>query len=234
MAMASGLTAFCQEPPARDDTSDYARAYELLFPERYMGDRARKAVSLLTEGRELDSLEPRELTLLCRAYNNLGEDDKQLETARLLWAREPGSRDATSWMISSLHNAYMFKDNNKPLMEFVERALRDGKGSRRELLVFKAAATICQKKGLSEEEKKNLASELLIEAYQHKPEPKPGWSLLDGSAVRDTILGDSPDFIDFERPFCSFFSTAERNSLKLRMQRARENPKGKKSQLTNR
>jgi hypothetical protein len=217
VAAASGLTGFCQEPPAQDDTSDYARAYELLFPERYMHDRAGKAVGLLTEGRELNTLEPRELSLLCRAFNELCEFDKQLETARLLWTCEPGSRDATEWMINSLDNKYMFADDNKPLLEFVDQALKDGKGSSRELLVFKAAAIINQKKGLTDAEKRNLASDTLIRAYEFKPYPVRG--LRDGD-LRNIEVGDSPDFVDLDQPFCSFFSAAERESLKLRMREA--------------
>ncbi|QDT46927.1 hypothetical protein Pan258_09520 [Symmachiella dynata] len=229
VAIAFVLPAFCQEKPAEDDKSAYAQAHELMNPELYMEQRARKAVVLLTEGREIKSLESRELALLCHAYNELFEHNEQLKTARLLWTREPEIREATSWMINSLHNSYMFADDNKPLMDFVDQALHDGKGNRRELLTFKAMATINQKKGLSDAEKRVLASDLLIEAYRYDPQFRHG-SPLGESELKDAIRDDSPDFIDRDLPFCSFFSTAERNSLKIRMREAKAERKAKQSQ----
>jgi hypothetical protein len=200
------------------DTSPYARAYALLFPEEDMADRARKAISLLTQDRELEALSPRELALICRAYNELLQGDKQLQTARLLWTRAPGSPDATRWMINSLQHIYVFADDNRPLLEFVDKALQDRQGNPRELLVFKAEAIIRQKRGLTDAQKRNLASDLLVRAYRFEPLPNRDWP----ANVRTE---DSPNFIDFDQPFCSFFSAAERDSLKLRMQNAKDSRK---------
>ena len=223
LAMLLSSTAVAQGPPKADDTSAYSEAYTLLFDTRA---RALKAVSvLLPEGKAPKDLSNRQLSLLCRAYNELGKSKTQLSTAELMWQREPGSVAATRWMVNSLLNVYAYSDNAKPLFDFVEKALTEKHGSRRELLVLKATAIIAQKKGLKDGEKRAVVSDLLVDAYKSGP-PLSDLDQDDLFATQDT-----PDFIDFDPPFPSFFSGPERETLKARMTKARAEETAKQDQI---
>jgi hypothetical protein len=203
--------ALAQAKPVDGDSSAYTQAYELLFDSQA---RAIKAVGLLLpEGRVVTDLNAKELSLLCRAYNELGDYKKQLTTAQELWSREPGSNSATSWMINSLHNTYAFSDDTKPLMEFVDDALLKNQGNKHSLLVLKATAILATRKGMTDAEKRVTVSDLLVEAYKSGPALSP-------YNEQELATPDSPEFIDMD--FGTFFSTPEREALKLRMIQARK------------
>lgn len=202
-----------QGKPQQGDSAAYVQAYELLFDSRA---RALKAVALLSpEGKRLDTLNERELSLLCRAYNELGDSDKQLATAKRLWALKPGSAVSTRWMVNSLWNVHAFTDDLEPLFEFVDNALKKELGNRRELLILKAQAILADKNGMREAERRVAVADLLVEAYASGPR----LPMTDDSD--SFALPDSPDFIDYEGSFTSFFSTTEREALKVRMRNAR-------------
>jgi len=206
----------------KEGTSDsrYKRAHRLLFPEEDPQERARQAVHILTEGRTRADLNEKELSLLCRAYNELTQKDNQLEASTRLWKMAPQSDDAMRWMINSLHNKYMFSDDNRPLFAFVDRSLKMNQGNKRKLLVFKAHAVIRQRKGMTQEQKRDTASQLLVESFAN---PAPTQKDFNPQSLVD------PKFIDSRQPFCSFFSTKERNGLKQRMAEARRHARQKRT-----
>jgi hypothetical protein len=235
LAAISGSAAYCDEPPTSADSDEYSEAYDLLYPERTMQKRAEQAVKLLLPaGKKPEALSDKELALLCRAYNQLHKHEEQLAIARVLWKRSPGTRAATENMISGLHNVYMFANDNQPLFDFVDQALKEELGNRRELLVFKAEAVISQRRGLEVAAKKVLASDLLVEAYCFRPYTMRGFKDGDGTELIDIEMRDSPDFIDYESPFGSFFSTEERESIKVRMVQAKENAEASQKKPTKR
>lgn len=212
IAVAGSSFTFAQTKPIDGDSRAYTQAYELLFDSQA---RALRAVELLLpKGRVIANLNDRELSLLCRAYNELGNFEKQLATARELWNRDPGGASATRWMINSLHNTYALSSDSKPLMEFVEDALSKKQGNRHSLLVLKAKAILAVQKGMTDAEKRVAISDLLVEAYKSGP----ALSVYDEEGFHAT---DSTDFIDFEINFGNFFSMQERQALKLRMTQAR-------------
>ena len=235
LAAITGGAAYCDEPPTSADSDEFSEAYDLLYPERTMQKRAEQAVKLLLPpGKKPEALSDKELALLCRAYNQLHKPDEQLAIARALWKRSPGTRAATENMISGLHNVYMFANDNQPLLDFVDLALKEELGNRRELLVFKAEAVISQRKGREVAARKVLASELLVEAYCFNPYPMRGFTNGDGTELIDMEMIDSADFIDYTPPFNSFFSSSERESIKLRMVQAKQTAEASQKKPTKR
>ncbi|MFO1062798.1 MAG: hypothetical protein U0892_02845 [Pirellulales bacterium] len=202
-----------QGKPQEGDTPAYAQAYELLFDAR---SRALKAIALLLpEGKAIETLNERELSLLARAYNELGNSTRQLVTARRLWAINPGSASATRWMVNSLLKSYAYKKDSKPLFDFVNNAIEKGTGNKRERLILKATAMLAPEFSMKDSERRVAVADLLVEAYASGP----GLPIFEED---DSIeVTDSPNFIDREHPFASFFSTAERDALKVRMVNAR-------------
>lgn len=181
----------------------------MLYFERDRFRRADEAARVLTEGRELTDLDQRELSLLCRAYSESFGKNDQLKTAELLWKKAPESEDALRWMINSLNREYMFSDDNRPLLDFIDHSLEMNRGNKRKLLVLKARAIINQRQGLSDAQKRESAKQLLVESFKHPP---PG-------AVKSGFLDslDTPRFLDHHQPFCSFFSPEERAELKAQL-----------------
>ena len=140
----SGGTVGSTEPtPSNlqdEDSTVYKQAYELLFDYRARAMKARDL--LLPQGRSLKDLSDKELSLFARAYNELSESKEQLAVARELWTRTPGGAEATRWMTNSLLNVYSYAEDPQPLFDFVDSALSDGVGNRRDLLILKANATL--------------------------------------------------------------------------------------------
>jgi hypothetical protein len=203
-----------QGEPTKDESTAYNEAFTLLFDS---DGRARKAISiLLAGGKDASELTNRELSILCRAYNELHDSKSQLAAAKILWDRDSKYPDATIWMTNSLLSVYGYADDSKPLIEFVDNAISEGLGNRRELLLLKATAIIGKKTGLTEGQRRALATELLIEAFASGP------PLQDSFSSKNFKFLDTPDFIDYAMPFQSFFSIAERQSLKVQMTKARE------------
>ncbi len=201
-----------QGKPQEGDSPAYVQAYELLFDSRA---RALKAVALLLpEGKQLETLNERELSLLARAYNELGDSKKQLATAERLWELNPGGNGATRWMVNSLLNAYAYTNDSKPLFDFVDKAIKNETGNQRELLVLKATAILARKDDMKDAERRVAVADLLVEAYASGPS-------LPMTEDDSIAFPDSPDFIDYDSTFASFFSTTEREALKLRMRNAR-------------
>lgn len=195
-----------QGEPQVGDSPAYVQAYELLFDTRA---RALKAVALLLpEGKRVETLNERELSLLARAYNELGDSEKQLATAERLWDLKPGGKDATRWMVNSLLNAYAYSDDPKPLFDFVDKAIKNETGNQRELLVLKATAILAHKDKMKDAERRVEVADLLVEAYASGPN-------LPMTEDDSFTFHDSPDFIDYDSAFASFFSTAEMEALKL-------------------
>ena len=74
--------------------------------------------------RTAEALTARELCMLCRVYNELLNNEKQVARAKILWDREPGHPEATQWMANSLLNSLgRSKTESKDFIEFVDDAL---------------------------------------------------------------------------------------------------------------
>lgn len=204
------MPAFGQEKPSDSDSQSYKDAYELLFDSRA---RAKKAEQLLLEGgkRELAALSERELSLLCRAYNELGIHDRQLVVSNELWKRFPASPDATRWMVNSLLNTMIKEKDVAKTIDFVDSALKENKGVRSELLVLKARATMGKKAKISDAERRVEIADLLIEAFVCKEKTDNKFDFPDLTDV---------SFVDMDPSFATYFSTVEREALKVRMQKA--------------
>jgi hypothetical protein len=200
-----------QDRPTFADSPAYKEAYELICD---LPERIRKAERLLLANgtRTLRELSANELTLLCRAYNELAEHDKQLAAAQELWGRFPERPAATRWIVNSKLNLLETQNDCDRAIDFADSALKDGRGIRSNLLLLKAEALL-RKSAVPDATKRVMVSDLLIEAYATYEEI-PG-----GEEVGD--LGNT-DIIDLNPSFSLFFSFAERETLKLRMKNARK------------
>ncbi len=207
--------ALGQEKPNDSDSQSYKEAYELLFDSQA---RAKKAELLLLDGgkKELAALSERELSLLCRAYNELGNSERQLVVSKELWARFPASSDSTRWMINSLLNTMIKEKDVATTIAFVDSALKENKGLRSDLLVLKARATMGKKTKISDAERRVEIAELLMEAYACKEKTDNKFDFPDLTEV---------SFVDMDPSFATYFSTVEREALKVRMQKARDSKK---------
>jgi len=207
--------AFGQDKPNDSDSQFYKEAYELLFDSQA---RAKKAEQLLLDGgkKELAALTERELSLLGRAYNELGNSEKQLVVSKELWARFPSSPDATRWMVNSLLNTMIKEKDIATTIAFVDSALKENKGIRADLLVLKARATMGKKTKISDAERRVEVEDLLIDAYACKEKTDNRSDFPDLTEV---------SFVDMDSSFAAYFSTVEREALKVRMQKARDTRK---------
>lgn len=214
-------TSIAQDAPNETDSAAYTEAYKLLFDSRARAMKARDL--LLGKDRQMADLSTRELSLLARSYNELGDGKQQLIVSKEIWKREPGSNEATRWMVNSMLNQYAYSANSQPLFDFVEDALRNGTGNRRALYLLKATALLGQKNGkLSEAEKRVAVADLLVQAYGSGPD-------LPLTVDHTVEVVDSPNFIDWEHPFDSYFSGSEREAIKVRMRKARSLDDNRKS-----
>jgi hypothetical protein len=207
--------AFGQEKPSESDSQSYKDAYELLFDSQA---RAKKAEQLLLDGnkKELGTLSEKELSLLCRTYNELGIPERQLVVSTELWERFPTSPDATRWMVNSLLNT-MFKEKDvAKTINFVDSALKENKGLRSELLVLKARATMGKNAKISDAKRRVEIADLLIEAYACNEKSDSKFDFPDLTDV---------SFVDMDPIFAAYFSSVEREALKVRMQKARDSRK---------
>ncbi len=119
-------------------------------------------------------------------------------------------------MVNSLLNSYAYTDDSKPLIDFVDNALEKGMGNRRELLVLKATAILARKDGMKDAERRVAVADLLVDAYGSGP----GLPMTEDD--ESFSFPDTPDFIDYDGQFASYFSTTEREALKVRMRNARK------------
>ncbi|MFA7231882.1 MAG: hypothetical protein WC071_11485, partial [Victivallaceae bacterium] len=134
--------------------------------ERFLSPQAPKeAVKILLEGRSLRDLSTSELSLLCKAYNEIGDSSNQLSAAETLWQKSPGNVDAVSWMKNSLHNALMWSGDTTKIIAFADLCLRERYGDAMEMTVFKAEGTAMNKAHLEENVRKARTVELLVHAY---------------------------------------------------------------------
>ena len=208
-----------QQSPLADrsmlaESDAYKTAYSLLFDSR---SRANKAIKLIMAENDIVDLGEKELNLLCWAYNELGDSDKQLEASRRLWELYPDGETSTNWICSSLWNKPAFSKDTSPIFEFVSAAIDRGQGNIRDLLTLKASVVIVAKdRNMTDAERRIAASDLLVQAYCAGP-PSSGHF-----KQREFVVRDSPNFIDFESPFRDYFSSNERDVLKLRMKQARQ------------
>ncbi len=222
--VASGLlpsSVHAQRRPAPDDNSRYAQAFRLLYPEESARDRARRAIQLINPGEELDELSTGELALLCKAYNELGDMEKQYEGARMLWERQPGSPLASQWMLNSLQ-ARLFEENNQPVIDFVDNAIKNGHGNRRELLLLKAKAIILRKTELSIEERREQAEALIVEAYSQPIRP------IRGAPIATYVFDNLDVSLCLDSVLTRFFSEKELKDLKVKIEEARGQKREKK------
>ena len=207
--------AFGQEKPVDSDSQAYKQAYELLFDSQA---RAKRAEALLLDDgkKELATLSEKELSLLCRAYNELGQSEKQLKVSKAIWTRFPESPESTRWIVNSLLNTMRDDDDAAKTIAFVDSALADKKGLRSELLVLKARAILHGKKKISDAERRVLVSDILIDAFAcHKKDD-------DQSQFPDL---ENVNFVDMDHSFSQYFSSVEREALKVRMRKARDSNK---------
>ena len=206
--------AFGQEKPNDSDSKVYKQAYELLFDSQA---RAKKAVALLLDDgkKELAALSEKELSLLCRAYNELAQFEKQLEVSKEIWTRFPDSPEATRWMVNSLEITIRDDEDAAKATAFVDSAIADKKGLRSELLVLKARTLLHWKKKNSDAERSVLVSDILIDAFAcHKSDNQ-----------FDPPYFEDVNFVDMDPSFSRYFSAVERETLKVRMRKARDSNK---------
>ena len=112
---------------------------------------------LLEDGKkELLALSEKELSLLCRAYNELGQFEKQLEVSKAMWMRFPESPDSTRRIVNSLLNTMRDENDVETTIAFVDSALADKNGLRSNLLVLKARAMLHGNKKISDAERRVL------------------------------------------------------------------------------
>lgn len=203
--------AFGQDKPNDSDSQSYKDAYVLLFDSQA---RAKKAEQLLLDGgkKELGALTERELALLCRVYNELFDVEKQLAASKELWERFSASPEATRWMVNSLLNSMIEDDDVASTMKFVDSALKENKGVRSDLLVLKAKAIMSNKAKTTDAERRVEIADLLIEAYACHEKQTDKFDFPDLADVR---------FVDMDTSFATYFSTVERDALKVRMKKVR-------------
>lgn len=211
----AAATGTPQDCPTPNDTRNYEEAYGLLFDSQ---TRAEKALRLLTDdgSRSLIELNERELSLLCYIFNEIGNSEKQLETATALWKRNPNSTSAVVWMSNSLICKLGTPKGVAEVEAFVDDALKKNLGNQRVLLLLKAN-TILAKKDIPDGKKRLEVTDALIAAY-----------VSDGPPLEQGFLSVvvEPDSIVDLYPFVSFFSQIERESIKERMIKARKNKAG--------
>lgn len=199
-----------QDRPTLADSPAYKEAYELICD---LPERMRKAERLLLANgtRKPSELNANELSLLCRAYNELADHDKQMAAAQELWIRFPECPAATRWIVNSKINTLEAQNDCDKAIDFADAALKDGKGIRSQLLLLKAEAVL-RKSSIPDATKRVMVSDLLIEAYVTYEE-------IPGSEE----VGDlsNTDIIDLSPSFSLFFGFAERETLKVRMENAR-------------
>ena len=199
------------------ESEAYREAYSLLFDTE---SRARKAIELLIAGKELTELGERELNLLCWAYNELHDYEKQLEASRHLWELYPDGETSTHWICASLNDSRAFAKNTSPVLDFISQALAEGKGNARDLLTLKACVLVAAKDmNQTDAERRVAVSDLLVQAY---------CSGLPSSAhfkTHDYRIVDSPDIFENQFSLREYFTSDERDALKLRMKRANEKAK---------
>ena len=196
------------------ESDAYKSAYSLLFDSK---SRAKKAIELLMSEKDVADFNEKELNLLCWAYNELGDFDKQLDAARHLWEFYPDGETSTHWICNSLWNKHAFTQDTTPISEFVSAAIERRQGNMRNLLILKASALVVAKgSDMTDVELRMVVSDLLVEAYCAG---QPSNSRFNQG---DFSIFDSPNFIDFEYQFRDFFTSTERDALKLRMKRAKE------------
>ncbi|MFZ4083517.1 MAG: hypothetical protein ACOYKN_19980 [Pirellula sp.] len=210
--------AMAQDKPSPTDSPNYKEAYELVC---YAPERFRKAEQLLLGNgtRKLSELNANELLIICTCYNELGERGKQLAAAEELWTRFPENPKTTGWYVNSKLNTLETDGDCRRAIELVDTAITAKKGIRSQLLVLKAEAVL-RNSSIPDARKRVEVSDLLIEAYVAHEE-------IPGSEE----VGDlrTTDIIDLNEGFSLFFSTAERESLKVRMENARETKNKKKN-----
>jgi hypothetical protein len=203
---------FAQSEPLETDTVEYKESYELILDS---DARAKKAEALLLRDgkRTANALSPRELSMLCRVYNEMFDTEKQMATSKILWEKSPNHPDATRWMANSYINSYSpTKSNSAEIIKFVDDALSNGRGNRRQLLILKSRALLRQEENLSDAEKRVTVSDLLIQAFVEQNGPDP---------FND--FDNSPELLlDHDNEFTAYFSAPERETLKVRMKKAAE------------
>ncbi|WP_145418098.1 hypothetical protein [Planctomycetes bacterium K23_9] len=114
-------------------------------------------------------------------------------------------------MSNSYRNLHRQDGNDSAgIIKFVDDALSRDLGVRRELLILKARAVLRQEKGITDAQRRVTVSDLLIESCGEPTDSSP----MDG-------LESSPEFLmDHDSEFTRYFSTAEREALKVRMKAA--------------
>lgn len=217
------ISHFCyaQDQPNETDTKAYSEAYELIYDTE---SRARKAEQLLLRNGDLSftELNPRELSLLCKVYNELFEFDKQFEVAKLLWKLEPNSIDGIKWIDNSYRIRFREQGGPEETLKFVEDHLSEGIGNRRFLLILKARALISKNidallTASRDEDRTNhagrireIVSELLIQASS---EPFPAMKPFPN---KESLLLEelSPELlVKRDRVFSKVFNANEREAI---------------------
>lgn len=126
---------------------------------------AKDAASILLEGRSMRDLSAAELSLLCKAYNELGETDNELSAAEELWRKTPGTSEAVMWMKNALYNERMWTGDTTDIIVFADLCIQKGYGDIMEMTVFKAEGIAKNKDNMDESTRKAKAMELLVRAY---------------------------------------------------------------------
>ena len=195
-----------QPPPSNDDSSGYHEAYSLIFDDQ---ERAKRAKEILTNDgtRDLKSLSEKELSLLCRVWNELGDTRQQFIVAEHLWHRNPSSKDGSLWINNSLSNLSFDPGGAQEVINFVDDVKQETINESPELLVWKAQAVLNNEKQPAKG-KKTIAADLLVEAF----------AIADSIAKKHEKRSNiSTNILDRNELFRSVFNSKERASLKRRM-----------------
>lgn len=179
--------------------------------------RAKQAVELLLAEKNFVDFNEKELNILCWAYNQLGDCDKQLKASLRLVKLSPNGETSTFWIVNSLWNKHALSNNTTPIFDYISDAIDRGQGNARDLLTLQAVTlTVAKDRNLTDAERRTAVSDLLVRAYCAGP---PSGGHFNYS---DPRVFDSPDFVASELALQTYFTAQQRDALKLRMTRAKQ------------
>lgn len=195
--------AYAQSPPNDASSPEYREAYDLLFDLRARGLKAERI--LLRDGKKSpQDLSMEELFLLCSAYNQSAESEKQLAIASLIFEKYPENILSSLRLSDSLLSLVGRSKTPEDIVRFADSTLKDRKGNRRVFLLMKARGIVMQEAGITDEQKKEEVTKLLLEVAK---EPK----------EKDLRLlsRTTPEyFIETDSILSRYFSREERIALK--------------------
>jgi len=188
-------------------TLEYRQAHDLLFEVK---SRANRAVEILLQDgkRKAEDLNPKELLLLCLAYNQAAKLDEQLKTAKVLFEKYPERLSSSLCIQDSMLSQLGNLVTTDAIIEFVDSSLSKKKGSARVLMLLKARAIVLQDSQVTNADKVKQVGELLVEAAR---QPKEKYD------STNRLRADPEYLVESDSVFSRFFSRDEKNAIKERI-----------------